>query len=249
MVSMVREAMGQFTWGGRVVWSIIDVARSAIEAGTRRLAIIVDDAFQAIGLDKAALYVKGLLGILEHPPKPYERVIAMAATSEGISLREIGRHLWSTTMPIWNMGEDGFRQLYEKLPSERPGPPDEVWRSTGGNPRVLEMLYEARWNVDRVIERLILDKKLTGEFVRRWRRELEIVLNDPDYLWSEGPEELANELVSRNLVVFGIPGRDPELWVDEPPPGRDPELGIGRYVAWQSPLHREAVRRALQGLM
>ncbi|MGC9180926.1 MAG: ATP-binding protein, partial [Vulcanisaeta sp.] len=28
-------------------------------------------------------------------------------------------------------------------------------------------------------------------------------------------------------------------------PQRDPELGIGRYIAWQSPMHREAVRRAL----
>ncbi|GAB6944937.1 hypothetical protein JCM14467A_17190 [Vulcanisaeta sp. JCM 14467] len=35
-------------------------------------------------------------------------------------------------------------------------------------------------------------------------------------------------------------------WIDEPPPERDPELGIGRYVAWQTPLHREAVRKALE---
>jgi len=41
--------------------------------------------------------------------------------------------------------------------------------------------------------------------------------------------------------------RDPWFWVDEPPPEKDPELGIGRYVAWQTPLHREAVRRALGG--
>ena len=41
-------------------------------------------------------------------------------------------------------------------------------------------------------------------------------------------------------------GRYEYLWVDEPPPERDPELGVGRNVAWQTPLHREAVRRALR---
>jgi hypothetical protein len=54
-----------------------------------------------------------------------------------------------------------------------------------------------------------------------------------------------NELVSRNLIVYSLRSRDPELWVDEPPPERDPDIGVGRYVAWQTPLHREAVRRAL----
>jgi len=35
--------------------------------------------------------------------------------------------------------------------------------------------------------------------------------------------------------------------VDRPaPPERDLELGIGKHVAWHTPLHREAVRRALQ---
>ncbi|GAB6946714.1 hypothetical protein JCM16161A_08440 [Vulcanisaeta sp. JCM 16161] len=246
LMGMIREAAAQFNWG-RVIWSIIDVARTTIEVGMRRLAVIVDDAFQVIGTDKAAIYVKGLLGILEHPPRPYERVIAIAATSEGMSLREIGRHLWSITMPIWNMGREGFRQLYDQIPGSKPDF-EEVWKLTGGNPRILEMLYEVRWDVNRAIERLILDKKLTGEFIRRWRRELGIALNDPDYLWNEGPEELTNELVDRNLIVFGIPNRDPTAWVDEPPPERDPELGIGKYVAWQSPLHREAIRRALEVL-
>ncbi|MEM1599103.1 MAG: AAA family ATPase, partial [Pyrobaculum sp.] len=41
--------------------------------------------------------------------------------------------------------------------------------------------------------------------------------------------------------------RDPWFWVGELPPEKDLELGIGRRVAWQTPLHREAVRRALEG--
>jgi len=48
-----------------------------------------------------------------------------------------------------------------------------------------------------------------------------------------------------NLIVDGIAFRDQYLWIDEPPPEKDLELGIGRHIAWQTPLHREAVRKAL----
>jgi hypothetical protein len=40
--------------------------------------------------------------------------------------------------------------------------------------------------------------------------------------------------------------RRPSFWVDAPPPERDPGLGIGKNAAWQTPIHREAVRRALR---
>ena len=57
---------------------------------------------------------------------------------------------------------------------------------------------------------------------------------------------LLDRLVELNLVVDAIPVRDPEFWIDQPPPERDPELGIGTRVTWQTPIHREAVRKALQ---
>ncbi|WP_054854122.1 ATP-binding protein [Vulcanisaeta distributa] len=247
ILSIAKDALTQEAWGGRVVWVIINIAREAIEARVSRLAIIVDDAFQVIGVDKAALYVKGLLGILEHPPAEYERVVTVVATSEGMSLREVGRHNWAEFKPMWNMSKEGFRQLYDQIPGSKPSL-EETWRLTGGNPRMLEILYKARWNVDRVVEQLILEKAITKEFTTRWRRDLEATLNDPDHLWIEGGPggELANELVERNLIVYGIPSRSPDLWIDQPPPERDSELGIGRYVAWQTPLHREAVKRVLR---
>jgi hypothetical protein len=52
--------------------------------------------------------------------------------------------------------------------------------------------------------------------------------------------------VWRNLIIY-IYRRGPALWVDQPPPPeRDSELGVGRSVAWQTPIHREAVRMALR---
>ncbi len=52
-----------------------------------------------------------------------------------------------------------------------------------------------------------------------------------------------NVLTEKNLIVR-VWDRDLN-WVDTPPPERDVELEIGRHYAWQTPLHREAVRRAL----
>ena len=50
----------------------------------------------------------------------------------------------------------------------------------------------------------------------------------------------------RNLIFYDVSFRRPELWVDESPPEKDLELGVGRYVAWQTPIHREAVRKVLE---
>jgi energy-coupling factor transporter ATP-binding protein EcfA2 len=213
----------------------------------RRVAVLVDDAFQAIGLDKAAMYVKSLLGLTEYPPEGCEKVVAIATTSEGLSRREIGRHRWAELTPMWNMSRRGFEELYEKIPGSKPSY-DEVWRLTGGNPDALRRLYQASWSVEEVVSDLIEDKEITSSFVEMWRKTLEAAVEDPDSLWrTDAPEELVRELIAKNLVVYNMYGRRLERWIDEPPPEKDLELGVGRHVAWQTPLHREAVRRALEG--
>ncbi len=185
--------------------------------------------------------------MIEYPPASYERVIAAVATSEGVSRREIGRHRWADLLPMWNMPRDGFRQLYDQIPGDKP-PFEEVWRVTGGNPKLLGELYEARWDADRVARKLVEGRELAPDFVARWQPWLEKAVEDPDALWSpDAPRELIDELEAKNLIVYFLSERDSRFWAGEPPPEKDPELGIGRRVAWQTPLHREAVRRALEG--
>ncbi len=231
---------------GRVAWAIFDFVRKVLKTHKTKIAVIADDVFQAIGLDKAAAYVKGLLNMIEHPVYDYEKIVVLVATSEGVTRVEIGRHFWAELRPMWNMLQEGFQQLYEKLPGPKP-PFEEVWRWAGGNPRMLGRLYENGWNVEEVVLRLMREKGLTAEFVRRWRRWLDLAVEDPETLWTGGaPEELARELEARNLIVYNMYDRRPSFWVDAPPPERDPELGIGKNVAWQTPIHREAVRRALR---
>jgi hypothetical protein len=111
---------------------------------------------------------------------------------------------------------------------------------------MLSRLYLTGWNSGAVATRLIREKRLTPDFVARWRSWLEKAVEDPEALWSpDAPEELIKQLVERNLILYNIYERQQIFWVDAPPPERDPELGIGKNVAWQTPIHREAVRMAL----
>ena len=215
----------------------------------RRVAVLVDEVFQAIGLDRAEVYVKELLGLIEHPPASYESVVAVVATSEGITRRRVGRHRWAWLRPMWNMPREGFGELYEQLRKALGSLPDleEAWKLTGGNPDALSRLHQALWDVGTVVEDIARARGLTRDFVREWAPYLRDAVEDPDSLSGEDvPGRLREELESRNLVVYDLYSREPQLWVDEPPPGRDLELGIGRYVAWQTPLYREAVRRVLR---
>jgi hypothetical protein len=230
----------------KLAYLAIEAVKELIRRGKKRVAVLVDKAFQAVGIGKAALYVKKLLNLVEYPPRDYERIVALAAASEGVSRREIGRHLWAELMPMWNMPREGFRQLYERLAGPKL-PFEEAWRWAGGNPRMLGRLYENKWNVEEVVLRLMREKGLTAEFVRQWGRWLVEAAEDPEALWAGGaPEELVRELEARNLIVYNMYDRRPSFWVDAPPPERDPELGIGKNAAWQTPMHREAVRRALK---
>ena len=212
----------------------------------KKIALLVDEVFQAIGLDKAEIYTKMLLNIIEYPPESYENIVIIVATSEGLSRWRIGRHRWAWLMPMWNMSKRGFEELYEKIPNPKP-PYEEIWRLTGGNPYVLRSLYINKWSTNILTNIIVEEKRLTPEFISKWRKWLELTVEDPDNLWSpEVPEELINELIARNLIVYFLRDRDPELWIDEPPPERDLEVGVGRYVAWQSSIHREAVKKALE---
>ena len=241
----VERALGENALG-RITWAAVDFIRKLQKARQGKIAVIADDVFQAIGLDAAAAYVKALLNLIEYPESRYEKIVVLVTTSEGASRREIGRHRWAHLAPMWNMSMEGFRQLYERIPGPKP-PFEEVWRWTGGNPDMLRRLYEASWNVDKVVTAVAREKVLSSPFVARWRGWLEQAVENPDALWSpEASEELIDALEEKNLIIYNMCERDPYFWVDQPPPERDPELGIGKNVAWQTPIHREAVRRALR---
>ena len=224
----------------------LDIVKDLISVWRRKyVAVLVDEVFQAIGLDKAEIYVKSLLGLIEYPPNSYERIVAIIATSEGLTRSRIGRHRWALLRPIWNMSKRGLEELYEKIPGFKPKFED-IWMLTGGNPDILSKLYQANWNVEKVITEYVKSKEITPSFIVKWRNWLEESIRDPDILWDPStPEELIRELIAKNLIMYNLYDRDVWFWIDEPPPEKDLELGIGRYVAWQTPIHKEAVKKVL----
>jgi hypothetical protein len=52
-------------------------------------------------------------------------------------------------------------------------------------------------------------------------------------------------LVEINLIIDTLPERTYDEWIDQPPPERELKIGVGRYVAWQTPLYREAINKLL----
>jgi hypothetical protein len=246
-LDLVRQTLADEKWG-RIALAVFDLVRELLRRRKRRVAVIADDVFQAIGLNNAAAYVKGLLNMIEHPVYDYEKIVILVATSEGLSRSEIGRHRWAHLTPMWNMPRDGFQQLYEKVPGPKP-PFNEVWKWAGGNPNALRELYMAGWDVGRVVDALIQRKELrkfVHELSREERAWLGEAVDDPDSLYARERIPLMGRLVKLNLLIDEMYLRDQYFWIDQPPPERDLELGIGRDVAWQTPLHREAVRRALK---
>jgi AAA+ ATPase superfamily predicted ATPase len=225
---------------------VIDAVKELIGIWKKeRVAVLIDEVFQAIGLNKAEIYVKSLLNLIEYPPKSYEKIVAIVVTSEGMTRKEIGRHRWASLRPMWNMSRKGFEELYEKIPGPKPEFED-ICKLTGGNPDALSKLYQAEWNVNRIINELIKSKEFTSSFIEKWKSWLEEAVKDPDILWRANvPDELVRELIAKNLIVHNMYDRDPWFWIDEPPLEKDLDLGIGKHIAWQTPLHREAVKRAI----
>ncbi len=234
----------------RIVDVAISIASSVIRRFSRpRVAVLMDDIFQAVGLDKAERYVKILLNLIEWPPKDYEKIVVLVSSSEGVTRRKIGKHSWATFRILWNMSKEGFEELYEEVP-DRKMSFEDVWRITGGNPRYLDRLYRAKWNVNALISDLVRERELE-ELVRELNcTEIEILkesLDNPDVLFERYGEakRLIEKLIENNLIIK-IWERDEHSWIDEPPPEKESELGIGLRYAWQTPLHREAIRAALR---
>jgi energy-coupling factor transporter ATP-binding protein EcfA2 len=258
IVNRLSEAAADITGvtSLRLVTIAIDLIKELVRLGKKRVAVLIDEAFQSIGLEKAAVYVKSLLSLIEYPPRSYENIVAVATTSEGLTRSEIGRHRWADIAPLWNMPREGFTELYEQINWEKKGYPppygftaEDAWLITGGNPYMLARLAEAQWSQRKVAERMTSLGKLLY-FVnslsideKKWLLD---ATEDPDTLFTRERIPLLNKLVERNLVVDDIPPRSPDLWIDTPPPEKDPDLGIGKHVAWQTPLHREAVKLALK---
>ncbi len=249
---IVKEVLNTFPDPfSKIVDVAISVAYRVIRRFSRsRIAVLMDDIFQAVGLDKAEIYVKTLLNLIEYPPASYEKIVVLVTSSEGVTRERVGRHSWATLRILWNMSRKGFEELYNAIPDRKPSFED-VWRAVGGNPRYLGRLFETCWSMNTVLDEIVRSRRLRHFVASLSDREIEILremLEDPDKLFEKLREPEAQKLEKRLIelnMLIEVWDRDPYFWIDEPPPEKDLELGIGKFYAWQTPLHREAMRRAL----
>jgi len=78
VLDRLRQALTEREFA-KLIWLVIDVAVEILRHRGKRLAIIVDDAFQYLSTKEAAAMVKGLLEVIEHPEESYERMVAIAS--------------------------------------------------------------------------------------------------------------------------------------------------------------------------
>jgi hypothetical protein len=87
---------------------------------------------------------------------------------------------------MWNMGREGFEELYRQVPGPKPDV-EEAWRITGGNPGILADLYRAKWDVGAVVGGLARRRRLSAFLLslsseeRGWLRQ---AVEDPDTLFA-----------------------------------------------------------------
>ncbi len=232
----------------------VDVAISIAGIAMRRfrksrIAVLMDDIFQAVGVDRAEIYVKALLNLIEYPPGDYENIVVVVSSSEGTSRERIGRHRWTTFRMMWNMPKEGFKRLYDALPGDKPSFED-AWKWTGGNPSMLAKLMEAGWDVDVVVKEVEKVKSLYRLVGGADRGVFELfgrVVEDLDAIFrglrDSSVQGLERRLIELNLVI-DVWGRDDRFWIDIPPPEKDLELGIGNTTHGK----HHCIERLLEGL-
>lgn len=196
--------------------------------GIRRaggIALLLDDVFHAVG--NVELYAKKALTIAEHPPIEVGKTFVLIASSEGLSLENIGRHLWANIKTLWNLDRGGFRELMSQIEGVEA---ERLWQATGGNPRADES-----WSEEAVVEKMYKAGNVDIKLLSKYKEAVE----DPGALL-EAPEEVKRHLIAKNLILKIM---DPIA-----PLEKEKMLGVGREYAWQTPLHRRVVEMALKRL-
>jgi len=101
----------------RIVDAAINVVRDVVRRFSRpKVALLVDDMFQAVGFNRAEAYVKALLNIIEYPPADYENIVVILTGSMPGLLEKIvspaeprepgfARYIEEINIPRWSIEE------------------------------------------------------------------------------------------------------------------------------------------------
>ncbi len=228
------QVIGHLAPAGRVLAEkIVHFASRVIEeleVKERKVFIVVDDVYQALGLERAEEYAKRLYELQHrlYSAGASSTVIVMA-TSEGVSRRLLSRHTYTLPLMVWNMDYNGFQDLLAQV--DPPLGYDTLWRLSGGNPRALSQLATLEWDY-RLWVRMVAEERIKPLVPRVGLERLEKLVEDPD----SDPEAAAI------LEDYNVMMRLSRFSSLSKPPKPDPEQGIGVEWAWQVPVLRLAAK-------
>ena len=255
LTPFIKELVSGYTGSiGRILAEKISdiLGRVLTKLGLKgsRVVVVVDDVVRAIGIDRVEWYVKWLYELVWKIMDKYDvdSILVVVTTSEGSSLDIVMRHTHSHIKLLWNLDEEGFRELALKLKPPSINTIQDAWDATGGNPRALiELAMDYDWNLNKWLN--TLKHRLLG-VVEKTRhkgltKELEMVVEDIDSIYQNPSKkmlELRKLLIEENLVLNKymetLAGR--ELATNK-------DLGIGKYYAWQLPAYKEILKEILVG--
>ncbi|RLE57285.1 MAG: hypothetical protein DRJ40_02940 [Thermoprotei archaeon] len=213
------------------ITTILRKLHEKISLKGKKVVVVVDDVYKAIGLNNVARYTKMLYEWVNylHTNFNVSTVLFILTTSEGESKRELYRHTYVHVYMMWNLPKKGLEELAKQL--EAPIDIEALWKLTGGNPRAVIDLAIHNWDVDNWTK--YIERKVTSTIRDIDPRELKTLVEDPDSNW-----RIATKLEERGLMME----LNRALVIGEEP-NPNPELGIGREWAWQLPIYRQVIEK------
>ncbi|BDR92094.1 ATP-binding protein [Vulcanisaeta souniana] len=251
MIDAIRDVInGVLGVGPSLARAIADVLERAV--GRQRLRgnyvlVVVDDVVRAVGMDRVEWYVKWLFELMnklssEYGPRAINFVVA---TSEGESLGSVTRHRHGHAALLWNLDREPFMELLNALNPPRGFDVEEAWRLLGGNPgKAMELANRYNWDLRAMLNDYVRRAVLLMDTIkaRGLVNPLRMAINDVDTFYGDpGTTELRELLIRENYIIY-------KDWatLSGSPINPNQEIGVGRFYAWQTPIHREALATTLR---
>ncbi len=245
---VLGEVLDSSLTGSSISYKVIDLVKTlldTIKARKKGLFLVVDDVYKAIGLDNVDRYTKMVYEWISWslPRLGVRKALVVILTSEGVSKRILSKHTYLVIDMLWNIGYNGFIELVKQL--DPPIDYNALWKLVGGNPRMLYLLAQLEWSID----------KLYAQVYSRVREQLPTIkeeLSSIGYGISDLGEVIdnpdSNSEIARILEKYNYMIR---LWSGGyilKSVKSDQELGIGFEWAWQTPLYRDVFKKLLESI-
>ena len=237
LISLIETSFGEV---GKLVLNLYMLFQNLIEKiklQDKHLIFIIDEITRSLNrykisirdfissMDKKVHEVRNLINSRTF----YTIILTSEQTAVNYFIRESGKSL--NVYMMWHLPKNDFEKLLEEL--NCPLDFDEVWKISGGCPRVAIELAYLNWNVETWLNRVRTNiRSIIDELYAEGINVLEILKNTnlkPDEI---ARTKLLNKFLEKNLLIF-LPSR--EFIISKFVSNN--EEWIGNSWAWQLPVY------------